>query len=457
MLEPVIEEQASHEVEDCGAPDCIRCARRRSFILPEEVVTAAREGHLTIFAGAGVSTESQSVLPITLYDEVKLELGDVSDDLTFSQLMSRYWAQPDGPTRLLQKIKHRITHIRTYPELYRSACEFHRELATIPQLKNIITTNWDDLFEQECAATPFVVAQDFVFWRLPERKVFKIHGSVNNYSSIVATQEQYDHCYQELSQGLIGSNLKMLLATQVVVFVGYSLRDDDFQRVLSLLSREMGELLPHAYIVTLDETTSLRYPTSRVTPIVTDAVYFVEVLKARLVADRLMIPDEQFDGVDDALFLVHEAQDKLTEVHNALSNPEIIYAMAYQDGLIHRLEIILANKKTASYSDPCQVFNLVDTYQQRRRMLLRGRRYFDVAYIDGHIAALTYFMYSQEGREGLPLYYAFGAGDVVTLKDYMEVVKDAHARHKAAYELAKRVTGERVTSSDTVVHHGPIL
>jgi len=452
-----IVEQDAHDGEACDKPDCIRCARRRPFTLPKEIITAAREGRLTIFAGAGVSTESPSVLPVTLYDEVKRELDDITDDLTFPQLMSRYWAQPDGPTRLLQMIKHRFTHIQTFPELYRAACEFHRELATIPQIQNIITTNWDDLFEQECAATPFVNPQDFVFWRLPGRKVFKIHGSINSYSSIVATQEQYDRCYQELSRGLVGSNLKMLLATQVVVFIGYSLRDDDFQRVLSLLSSEMGEFLPHAYIVTLDDAAARRYPTGRITPLVTDATYFIEVLKERLIADKLMIPDEQFEGVDEALFLVHEEQNRLIETHNALDHPEIIYPMAYQDGLIHRLEIILANKKTGGYSDPCSVFNLDDTYQVRRQEMLRARRYFDVAYLDGHLAGLRYFMGDEDMREALPLYYAFGIEYVPTLEDYIEAVKDAPTRHKASYQLAKKWVNERVTSPDTVIHHDPFL
>ena len=32
------------------------------------------------------------------------------------------------------------------------------------QIENIITTNWDDFFERECGATPYVSPEDFALW-----------------------------------------------------------------------------------------------------------------------------------------------------------------------------------------------------------------------------------------------------------------------------------------------------
>lgn len=82
-----------------------------------------------------------------------------------------------------------------------------------------MTTNWDDYFERECGAIPIVTAEDFAFYNLAGRKVFKIHGSISNYGSIIATAEDYTRCYNNLKTGLIGSHLKSLLATTAVVGV----------------------------------------------------------------------------------------------------------------------------------------------------------------------------------------------------------------------------------------------
>ena len=55
--------------------------------------------------------------------------------------------------------------------------------------------------------------------------MYKIHGSINNYGSIVATYKDYKTWYDELHKGLIGSKLKLFLSSseKVVVFIGYSL------------------------------------------------------------------------------------------------------------------------------------------------------------------------------------------------------------------------------------------
>jgi len=84
--------------------------------------------------------------------------------------------------------------------------------------------------------------------------VFKIHGSINNYGSIIATEEDYKKCYKNLSSGLIGSRLKMVLATKVELFLGYSFGDKDFNKIYNLLRKEMNGILPHAYIITLDSS-----------------------------------------------------------------------------------------------------------------------------------------------------------------------------------------------------------
>jgi SIR2-like domain len=131
--------------------------------------------------------------------------------------------------------------------------------------------------------------------------VFKIHGSINNLGSIVATKEDYDACYDRLQSGILGSSLKMMLATKTILYVGYSFKDEDFIRIHSLLKTEMGNLFPTSYIVTLDREGVERYRELGLIPIFTDATYFISVLKRHVIKDDDMLDDRQFAKVAKGL------------------------------------------------------------------------------------------------------------------------------------------------------------
>lgn len=121
------------------------------------------------------------------------------------------------------------------------ATRFHREVAQIPQIKTIITTNWDTYFEQECNASPIISNEDVAFWDTFNRRVFKIHGSIENPGSVVASEEEYEDCYNRLSNEPIGDRLKSILASGIVVFIGFSFGDKDLNRIISILNERLGK------------------------------------------------------------------------------------------------------------------------------------------------------------------------------------------------------------------------
>lgn len=133
------------------------------------------------------------------------------------------------------------------------ATMFHRELSELHFVKTIVTTNWDTYFEDYCAAVPITIPEDFVYWDGNERCVLKIHGSISNLGTIIATTNDYEKCRENLEKGIIGATLKTILANNTVVFIGFSFGDEDFASILNYLQGEMKEFLPHIYIVTLDQ------------------------------------------------------------------------------------------------------------------------------------------------------------------------------------------------------------
>jgi len=440
-----------------GNPRCAICKHDHDFDMPEDVLDAARTNRLVVFAGAGISTEVPTVMPYTFYDEIARQLGKDPKTITtsFPALMSEYCKQPNGRRKLLQAIKARFDYIQSFPGILGTATRFHTEISTIPHLKEIITTNWDPFFELFCGATPFVAPEDFVFWNMPGRKVFKIHGSVTSYGSVVATNEDYKKCHKQLVRGLIGSNLKMLLATKVVVFVGYSLRDYDFLRIYDFLKKEMKEMLPHAYVVTISSDSADRIRSMGLTPIITDGAYFFRVLKGHLAAEELMIPDERFEAIFRVLTLVRLAHETLHKAFSYKKNPELVICASYQDGLIDAFARMLQQKKMGEYSCLGHVIGLLQTYQEIQQDKRKWRKYLDVAYIEGYMNGLQFLITTDKERKSLPLYYVLGhKEDLKTPREYRRACRNAKQLHKAAYRHAVKVT----ENADGIeFHHTPFL
>jgi NAD-dependent SIR2 family protein deacetylase len=458
MKKLVIEKKPSeHDPQDCRVPECERCKLRRPFELPSEIVSACKSGTLIVFAGAGVSTESVTVYPYAFYQEIKDELKiPKKEKISFPKLMSLYCSQPHSRKDLLQAIKKRIDYVKTFPELYADATEFHRELSTIPHLDEIFTTNWDDFFERECAATPIVTGQDFaVLQDVPGRKVFKLHGSIYNYGSIVATEEDYRNCYRRLSTGIVGAKLKMILMSKTLVFLGFSFDDEDFQRLYRLLSKDVAGLMPRSYVVTLDEKAKEKLDTLGINaiPIITSAGFFVESLKKKLVEDRFMLPDQQYEDIDKILDDVYKEHEKLSRV-GVFKHPDSLYSQWYQDGLKHAFERLLATKNSGQNSCGQHMINCVESYDVLVKDCLHIGNYPDVAYFTGYQSGLIYFLSDKKSRRSMPMYFLFGCGDIMNFDQYTKMEKNAAKLHKSAHKLVEALT-RKLKSKDLVFHRRP--
>lgn len=208
--------------------------------MPKEIIDAVVKEELVLFCGAGVSTEKKTVLPHSFYSNIRDEL-DITDDLSFCDLMQKYNDRPNGRRNLLKKIRERFKYIDSFPELHRQATAFHRELSQIYQIKTIITTNWDTYFEEYCGAVPITIPEDISLFDDTSRHVLKIHGSINNLSSIVATKSDYEACYERLQNGVIGAQLKSILAKKTVVFIGFSFGDEGFFSNFKISKKRNGE------------------------------------------------------------------------------------------------------------------------------------------------------------------------------------------------------------------------
>jgi NAD-dependent SIR2 family protein deacetylase len=441
--------------------NCVYCKDNIKFKLPEEIIKAAINNNLVLFVGSGISTESKNVYPYTFYEDIasELNLDTKIIKLTFSELMSKYCEKPNGKKELLKKIRERIDYVKSFKDLYDMATRFHKELSSIYLIKEIFTTNWDDFFEIECGAIPFVTSDDSPFWDIPKRKVFKIHGSINNIGSIVATKEDYKKCYKRLKNQLIGNYLKVNLSTKLVVFIGYSFQDEDFNRIYSILKKDLGNLIPHSYIVTLEKNIVNKFNSSLITPIITDGTYFIHTLKNMLIKEKIMLDNSVGLYADMVLEMSYDIHSKIINKIKMCDYPDIIYSCSYIDGIIHALERFNTLKCTGDYHNEFRYHQLFCSYEEIRKKKIHIKRYPDVAYIDGYLNGLTVLLVKNKKELKIfPYFYIYGFNkDIKNFNKYYSIIKNKNIYHKNAHEYAKKIILSKKIGKDIFYRHTPFL
>lgn len=389
-----------------------------------------------------MSTESEGVFPHTFYEEIRRELKIPRErQISFPDLMSLYCSPPRGRRDLLLAIKERIDKVKVFHELYTFATEFHRELATIPHLNEIFTTNWDDFFERVCDATPVVTGQDFaVFQDTPGRKVFKLHGSIYNYGSIVASKRDYEQCYRKLSTSIIGAKLKMLLMSKTLVFFGFSFDDKDFLRLYRLLKKEVGGMLPQCYVVTLDTKAKrkLKELGIEATPILTGATYFIKKLKKILVQEGAMLPDSQYLGISEMLKVLFSENRKIQRLGLA-RHPDLLYTVAYQDGFTHALHRLAMTRNSGECGCGPHVLEMIKSFDTTIKRALRKKHYVQVALLTGYQTGLVFYLSSPEERKKVRPYYMYGCNEeIMNVEQCVNLEKEAAASNRSAHEQAEK-------------------
>lgn len=126
--------------------------------------------------------------------------------------------------------------------------KLQEELVKFRALKNkvsaIITTNYDTFLENEVFNKDFqvYVRQHELFsadsYNIAE--IYKIHGSATDAESIIITEDDYNHFKD--SRKLIIAKMLTLFAESPIIFMGYSMTDEDIRNIiedfLSCLSEE---------------------------------------------------------------------------------------------------------------------------------------------------------------------------------------------------------------------------
>lgn len=371
--------------------NCACCKFNHPFEIPENLIEEIQAGNCVIFAGAGVSTESPKVLNWSFYDEISKEVGGPKN-LSFPETMSLFTEQPSGRMKLIEKILARFKNIDNWADLRNRATAFHTELGTMPYLSRVVTTNWDTYFEKYASMRPFVYDADIAFWDASPRSVLKLHGSVENLSTIVATLEDYDNCFKRLNEGLLGTILKQILATKTCIFIGYSLKDDDLRKILDSVGGQLGQFQKTHYFVTPFYTEGdLDGINIDASPIITDGTYFLSQVKAEMVERFCYADDQAYDAVDEMLYYASDIHCNFVEEYSVVDHPVVLCNISYQDGIIHALQRIVDLRSSGVYSDLHDLQSLMIRYYKIANDKKKKKAYIDHSYFMGYRNGLMAF------------------------------------------------------------------
>lgn len=134
-------------------------------------------------------------------------------------------------------------------------CSDQQTLTRIPHIRQIFTTNYDTLIEDAYPKSKRVVVTSndgCAYTDEHKTKIYKVHGDIttlNDSSSIIITDSDYKGYFKNRHFNLIWEELKQTFIKKHVVFIGYSLEDDNILDIIKAVRNSIGKSMKNMFLV----------------------------------------------------------------------------------------------------------------------------------------------------------------------------------------------------------------
>ena len=213
----------------------------------KRIQEASRNGRLVLFVGAGVSKNSGVPIWGELIEKMKSELPESvrneKDDLKLAQL----YKDSRGEKEYLEMVMDTLCHNKVIPN------PIHKELLALAPA-HIITTNYDDLIEQEIRNEykQFAIVRsdkDMPNMTYPNALI-KMHGDYALGNIVLAENDYYNY---PKTFALTRAFVQSLFASKLIMFVGFSFADINLKMILNDVKNILEERMQPVYMLSLNK------------------------------------------------------------------------------------------------------------------------------------------------------------------------------------------------------------
>lgn len=211
----------------------------------KRIKEANQNNKLVIFVGAGVSANSGIPTWGELIKEMAKDLGEFDDEHSPDLYLKipQYFYNERGEKEYFEKLNDVFVSKKYKPN------PIHEEIYKLAPT-HIITTNYDTLLEEAAIQYGYFYHTVRSDLDLPydnlNKTIIKMHGDFIN-RNIVLKEDDYLNYSSNFT--LIENYLKSLIATNTVLFVGYSINDPNFNLIFQWVKSILKNHFQPAYLI----------------------------------------------------------------------------------------------------------------------------------------------------------------------------------------------------------------
>ncbi|MDO9578526.1 MAG: SIR2 family protein [Candidatus Cloacimonadales bacterium] len=266
----------------------------------DRVVNIIRNKKAIIFAGSGMSYYSNcptgSSLAKIILETFDPEDREIFKDSKLPEISQHFVNLRNGnKTEIISLLKSQ------YKRHYNSI-EYHKKISLIPQISNIITTNYDYLFEKAYCDRLEAIYNDYDLSLISLNKVhlYKLHGDFEHADKIILTTRDFTDFYKEIKIKIIWSQLVSLFTANSVIFIGYGLEEEHVDEIFDFVYSKLGNFQNECFFVSKtisEEKRKMLKKFKNITPIESKAEEFIKSIYASI--HRHLLSDIIIRKVDD--------------------------------------------------------------------------------------------------------------------------------------------------------------
>ncbi|MFE4123980.1 SIR2 family protein [Priestia sp. YIM B13486] len=216
----------------------------------QRLIDKIRNNEVILWTGAGFSlyagmpnvNKIQEEILNLCTEEEREYLQKIND---LSDMTGNFVEMRNGSRNDLNRVLNKIINIDPI------SLSTHNLLTEIPQINTIVTTNYDTLFEEAYGRSLSTIIQNSNIPYVDDRqvKLYKIHGDIKQPDTIIITKNDYTNFFRRENEP-IWNKIKSLIAEKTILFVGYSLSDQNIDYLLDNVIANLGDNMKESFLVT---------------------------------------------------------------------------------------------------------------------------------------------------------------------------------------------------------------